>query len=57
MFWALGALLVGHGLLIAMYWSGTFSIGAWVTGAILLVFADIGRAIAQREYRAEPGAR
>ena len=32
-FWALGFLLVGAGLLIAMYWSGSFSIGAWFTGA------------------------
>jgi len=51
MFWVLGALLVGLGVLIAMYWSGTFSVGGWFTGAILLVFAGIGRAIAQREYR------
>ena len=57
MFWALGAILVGLGVLIAMYWSGTFSVGAWLTGAILLVFAGIGRTIAQREYRAEARSR
>lgn len=57
MFWALGAILVGLGVLIAMYWSGSFSVGAWYTGAILVVFAGIGRAIAQREYRAEAGSR
>ena len=57
MFWALGAILVGLGVLIAMYWSGTFSVGAWLTGAILLVFAGIGRAIAQREYQAEAPSR
>ncbi len=51
MFWMLGGILVGHGLLIAMYWSRTFSVGAWCTGVILLVFAGIGRAVAQREYR------
>ena len=56
MFSALAVLLIGVGLLIAMYWSGTFSTGAWVTGAILLVFAGVGRAIAQREYRAEAGS-
>lgn len=55
MFWALGGALVGLGVLIAMYWSGSFSIGAWFTGAILLAFAGIGRAVAQREYRAEAG--
>jgi len=48
-FWALGFLLVGAGLLIAMYWTGSFSIGALFTGAILLVFAWVGRAVAKRE--------
>jgi hypothetical protein len=57
MFWALAAILVGLGVLIAMYWSGSFSVGAWLTGAILLVFAGIGRPIAQREYRAEAPSR
>ena len=52
MFWALGATLVGLGILIAMYGSSTFSVGAWCTGAVLLVFAGIGRAVAQREYHA-----
>ena len=32
-------------------------VGAWLTGTILLVFAGIGRAIAQREYRAEAPSR
>ena len=53
MFWVLGSLLVGAGFLIAMYWSSSFSTGAWYTGAILLVFAWVGRSVAQREYRAE----
>ena len=48
-FWALGFLLVSAGLLIAMYWSGSFSIGAWFTGVVLLVFAWGGRAAAKRE--------
>lgn len=51
MFWALGSVLVGTGLLIAMYWSGSFSIDAWFTGIVLLIFAGIGWAIARREYR------
>ena len=55
MFWALGAILVGLGVLIAMYSPGNFSIGAWCTGVVLLVFAGIGRATAQREYRAAAG--
>ena len=53
MFWVLGSLLVGAGLLIAMYWSSIFSVGAWYTGVVLLVFAGIGRAVAQREYGTE----
>ena len=56
MFWVLGSFLVGAGFLIAMYWSGSFSTGAWYTGAILLVFAWVGRSVAQRECRAEAAA-
>ena len=51
MFAILAALLVGGGVLIALYLSNSFSIGAWYTGAMLLVFAGIGRAIAQHEAR------
>lgn len=53
MFWVLGSLLVGAGVLIAMYWSSVFSVGAWYTGAVLLVFAGIGRAVARRESGTE----
>jgi hypothetical protein len=49
MFWALGALLVGGGVLIAHQWPGSFSVGAWYTGVVLLVFAGIGWATARRE--------
>jgi hypothetical protein len=49
MFAALGGLLVGGGVLIAMYGSSRFSTAAWFTGAALLVFAAVGRVIAQRE--------
>jgi hypothetical protein len=51
MFAVLAALLVGGGLGIAMYWSRSFGAGAWYTGATLLVFAGLGRAIAQHEGR------
>jgi hypothetical protein len=51
MFAALGGLLVGGGVLIAMYGSSRFSIGAWFTGAALLVFAGVGKVIAQRERK------
>jgi hypothetical protein len=52
MFWALGFILVGAGILIAMYLTGSFSFGAWFTGVVLLVFAGIGRAVAKRESQA-----
>jgi hypothetical protein len=51
MFYALGATLVFGGVAIAHYYSGSFSLGAWVGGAALFVFAWIGRATAQREAR------
>ena len=46
MFAALAALLVGGGVVTAMYWSGSFSTGAWFTGVTLLVFAWVGKATA-----------
>jgi hypothetical protein len=52
MFAVLAALLVGGGTLIAMYFSATFSIGAWYTGIILLAFAELGRMIVNHERRA-----
>ena len=57
MFWALGSLLVAAGLLTAMYGSGSFSIGAWFTGVVLLVFAGIGRVVAKRESRGRDAQR
>ena len=56
MFAVLAALLIGGGTLIAMYFSASFSIGAWYTGTILLVFAELGRRIVNHEYRANPHA-
>jgi hypothetical protein len=56
LFAALAAVLVGGGTLIAMYFSDSFSIGAWYTGTILLVFAELGRRIANHEYRANAPA-
>ncbi len=44
-------LLVGSGLVIATYWSRSFSEGAWYTDSTLLLFAGLGRAIAQYECR------
>lgn len=51
MFWMLGALLVGAGVVIAQHGPRTFSFGAWYTGAVLLVFAGVGRVAALREAR------
>jgi len=51
-FAVLAALLVGGGFVIAMYWSGSFSGGAWFTGATLLVFAGLGKAAADHHWRA-----
>jgi len=51
MFAVLAAVLVGGGVVIAMYLSSSFSVAAWYTGILLLVFAGVGRAIVQRELR------
>jgi hypothetical protein len=45
MFAVLAALIVGGGVVIAMCGQSSFSIGAWYTGALLVVFAGVGRAI------------
>lgn len=49
MFAVLGAILVGAGVGIGWGGWGTFDTGAWFTGAVLLVFAFIGRAQALDE--------
>jgi hypothetical protein len=46
MFAALAAVLVAGGVLLALYATSSFSVGAWYTGAALLVFAAVGRALA-----------
>ncbi len=51
MFSVLSALLTGGGIVVAMYLSTYFGIGAWCTGFVLIVFAFAGRSIADREYR------
>ncbi len=52
-FLILAALLIGGGVMIAMYLPGNFSFGAWYTGVTLLAFAGIGRIIAGRELRSD----
>lgn len=53
MFLFLAAILVTEGWVIAIYFSHTFSLGAWVTGLTLFVFAWIGRFIVLAEERAQ----
>jgi hypothetical protein len=48
-FLALAGILMAAGVVIALYFSGTFSLGAWCTGLALFVFAWIGRSIAANE--------
>jgi hypothetical protein len=51
-FAALCAILVSSGIAIALYLPHSFSLGAWVGGITLFVFAWILRATVQRESRA-----
>jgi hypothetical protein len=52
MFVPLSAILVSGGVIIALYYSsGSFTLGGWISGATLLIFAWIGRATAQAEFR------
>ena len=52
MFLFLAGILIAMGVVIAHYFSGTFSLGAWVVGLALFVFAWIARAIAVGEASA-----
>ena len=56
MFAVLATLLVAGGAIIALHFSTSFSIGAWYTGTLLVVFGELGRRIANREYRANAQA-
>jgi len=51
MFAALSALVAGGGLVLAMYFSSSFSVGAWYTSVTLVLFAGIGRAVVRHEVR------
>jgi hypothetical protein len=52
MFLFLAGILIGAGVVIAQYFSGTFSLGAWAGGLALFVFAWMGRSIATGEASA-----
>src|SRR5262249_47577830 len=45
MFAVLAAVLLGGGVIIAMYLSSSFGIGAWYTGIVLLIFAAVGKSL------------
>ncbi len=49
MFAALAAMLIGGGVLVAMTWSSSFSVGAWYGGIVLVIFSALGRAMVERE--------
>jgi hypothetical protein len=51
MFLILAAVLVGAGLMLPMNRVESFSMGAWITAAILFLFAGVGRVLAEREYK------
>ncbi|MGH9475759.1 MAG: DUF7010 family protein [Terriglobales bacterium] len=46
MFLFLSGILIAMGVVIALRFSGMFSLGAWMAGLVLFVFAWIGRSIA-----------
>jgi hypothetical protein len=48
-FAVMAAFLLGGGVIIAEHLSSSFSVGAWYTGAILLIFAAAGKSLVDRE--------
>lgn len=53
MFAALFALLVSGGVVIALYFQESFSLGGWIGGLTLFIFAWIGRATVRAEARTQ----
>ncbi len=51
MFILLCAILVSSGVAVAHYFPGSFSLGGWICGLMLFVFAWIGRTAVQHEAR------
>lgn len=49
MFVFLGGILMAAGIAVAEFFPRSFSLGAWIAGVALLVFAWIGRSVAMRE--------
>lgn len=53
MFLFLAGILIVMGVVIALYFVQTFSLGAWVGGLTLFLFAWIGRSVATDEARTQ----
>ncbi len=47
----LAAALAGGGVILALYYGQSFSLGAWYTAAVLLIFAVLARAITRLEAK------
>jgi hypothetical protein len=56
MFLFLAGILIATGVVIAVYAAETFSLGSWIGGLTLFVFAWIGRSIATGEARTQAPA-
>lgn len=54
MFLFLAGILMAQGLIVAFYFPRMFSLGAWIAGLTLFVFAWIGRSIAMADVAAAP---
>lgn len=52
-FLPLSAILAGGGVVIALYFPGAFSLGGWIGGLTLFIFAWIGRVSVQNDLRVE----
>lgn len=57
MFLFLAGILMAGGVVVARFFPGTFSTGAWIAGLALLAFAWIGRSIAVGEARTQMAPR
>jgi len=53
MFGVLTVILVFAGTALALYGPSNFSLGGWITGFILIIFAFIGRSVVLREEKKE----
>ena len=49
----IAGILIVTGVVIALYFAETFSLGAWVGGLVLFVFAWIGRSIVTNETKVQ----